>query len=102
MQLRKPVHTEGGDVYDYEDSKLVKSVTWVLTLLATVAASLLPSLIILWLFNVRRTVVRIWITMGCTVGIGVILRLFTNASMKEIFGGTAAYDPAFFRVPCRD
>lgn len=99
-QLREPVRTEGGDVYDYEDSKFVKFVTWVLTLLATIAASLLPSLIILWLFHVRRTVVRIWITVACTVGIGVILKLFTNATMKEIFGGTAAYDPTFFLVPC--
>jgi uncharacterized protein DUF6594 len=95
IQLRKPVQTEGGDVYDYEDSKFVKMMTSVVTLLATIAASLLPSLIILWLFHVKRTIVRIWITVGCTIGIGVILRLLTNASMKEIFGGTAAYAPAF-------
>jgi len=77
-------------VYDYKDSKFVKTISWVLTLLATMAASLLPSLIILWLFHVKRTVVRIWITMGATVGIGIILKLLTNASMKEMFGGTAA------------
>src|SRR5262249_21237362 len=96
MQLREPVRTEGGDVYDYEDSKFIKLVTWVLTLLSAMPASLLPTLIILWLFHVKRTVVRIWITVACTVGIGLFLRVFNNASMKEIFGGTAAYGLAFF------
>lgn len=68
------------------------SVRWGLTFLATITASLLPTLIILWLFHVRSTVTRIWITMGCTSGIGLLPGLLTNATMKEIFGGTAAYD----------
>jgi hypothetical protein len=91
LQLRQPVHTEGGDVYDYEDSKFVKVVTWILTLVSTIAVSLLPSLIILWLFHVKRTITRIWITIAFTVSIGVLLRIFTTATLKEIFGGTAAY-----------
>ncbi|KAI4943407.1 hypothetical protein J4E91_009316 [Alternaria rosae] len=91
QSLRSPITTEAGDVYDYEDSKAVKSVTWLITLLATIAISLLPSLIILWLFHVKRTIIRIWITIGATITIGVLLRIFTTATMKEIFGGTAAY-----------
>jgi hypothetical protein len=97
LQLRQPIHTEGGDVYDYEDSKLVKAITWILTLVSTIAVSLLPSLIILWLFHVKRTIIRIWITIAFTVSIGVLLRICTTATMKEIFGGTAAYVP-----PCID
>ena len=91
LQLRSPITTEAGDVYDYEDSKAVKSLTWLITLLATIGMSLLPSLIILWLFHVKRTMIRIWITMGATIIIGILLRIFTTATMKEIFGGTAAY-----------
>lgn len=98
IQLRKPILSEGGDVYDFEDSKFVQTLTWSLTLLATMAASILPSLIILWLFYVKRTVLRIWITIGCTVGIGLFLKVFTNANMKEIFGGSAAYDSVVFQT----
>ncbi|KAI4703769.1 hypothetical protein J4E89_009738 [Alternaria sp. Ai002NY15] len=90
QSLRSPITTEAGDVYDYEDSKAVKSLTWLITLLATIGMSLLPSLIILWLFHVKRTMIRIWITMGATIIIGILLRIFTTATMKEIFGGTAA------------
>ena len=58
---------------------------------ATIIASLLPVLVILWLWHVKRTVIRIWITMGFTAGIGLVLKVFTNAEMKEIFAATAAY-----------
>jgi hypothetical protein len=57
---------------------------------ATIIASLLPALVILWLDHVKSTSVRIWITVGFTTGIGIALRIFTNASMKEIFAATAA------------
>ena len=91
LQLRSPRTTEAGDIFDYEDSKADKSLMWLISLLATIAMSLLPSLIILWLFHVKRTIVRIWITMGATIIIGILLSIFTTATMKEIFGGTAAY-----------
>ena len=91
LQLRKRVITEAGDLYDYEDSKVIQAVTWIITVLATIAVSLLPSLIMFWLFHVKRTITRIWVTIGSTVCIGVLLRIFTTATMKEIFGGTAAY-----------
>ncbi|KAI4626122.1 uncharacterized protein J4E87_004622 [Alternaria ethzedia] len=91
QSLRPLVRTEAGDFYDYEDSKVIKVVTGIITLIATIAVSLLPSLIMFWLFHVKRTITRIWVTIGSTVCIGVLLRIFTTATMKEIFGGTAAY-----------
>ena len=60
------------------------------TISATIIAALLPALVILWLYHVKRTVVRIGITIGFTAGIGLFLRLCTTANMKEIFGAAAA------------
>lgn len=61
FQLHQPVHIAGGDVYDYEDSKFIKAMTCILTLVSTTAVALLPNLIFLWLFPVKRTITRIWI-----------------------------------------
>ena len=79
------------DPEDYDYTTLIAVVTWTLTLLSTVAISLLPSLIILWLFHVKKTITRIWITIVATICIGVLLRVLDTATIKEIFGGTAAY-----------
>jgi hypothetical protein len=57
---------------------------------ATIIASLVPALTILWLYHVQTTGTRIGITIGMTALLGVILRLTTNANLKEIFGATAA------------
>ena len=70
--------------------KITKIIGYMLGLAATIVASLVPSLTILWLYRVQRTVTRIRITIGLAVLIGVILRVATKANMKEIFGITAA------------
>ncbi|KIW32666.1 uncharacterized protein PV07_04195 [Cladophialophora immunda] len=64
---------------------------WVYGLAASVVAALVPSLTILWLYNAQRTMTRIWITMGLTTLIGVVLRVVTKAHVSEIFGITAAF-----------
>ena len=57
---------------------------------ATIIMSLVPALAILWLDHVQKTNTRIWITVGLTAALGVLLKATTNANMKEIFGATAA------------
>ncbi|KAI4917702.1 hypothetical protein J4E85_009794 [Alternaria conjuncta] len=93
FKLLRPLFptTKIQDPEDYDYTTLIAVVTWTLTLLSTVAISLLPSLIILWLFHVKRTITRIWITIVATICMGVLLRVLDTATIKEIFGGTAAY-----------
>ena len=89
-QLRNPVDDESGLVYDYKDSKFMKYSEWIVTLLTTTIASLMPALVILWLVHVEKTVTRIWITIGFTGGTGLLMKTITNASMKEILTATIA------------
>jgi hypothetical protein len=90
LKLRNPIDDESGLVYDYEDSKFMKYSKWIVTLFTTTIASLLPALVILWLVHVEKTVTRIWITVGFTGGIGLLMKIITNASMKEILTATVA------------
>lgn len=60
------------------------------TYTATIIASLLPVVAILILFVLKETLTRIYVTIRLTAGLGVILKLFTNANMKEVFGVTTA------------
>jgi hypothetical protein len=81
-----------GDVvyYDVVSGRFINVVKFVLGMVATVLASLVPTLTILWLYHVQRTVSRIGITIGMIVLLGIVLRITTKANMKEIIGATAA------------
>jgi hypothetical protein len=46
--------------------------------------SVLPALVILWLDSVVRIEERICITVGTTGGLGLFLRLFVKADVKEV------------------
>jgi hypothetical protein len=50
----------------------------------TTAIPVLPDLVILWLNSVARIEDRICITIGTTGGLGLFLRLFVKANVKEI------------------
>ena len=63
---------------------------WFVTLITTAIASMLPALLILWLVNVEKTVTRIWITIVFTGVLGLLMKVATNANMKEIFAATVA------------
>jgi hypothetical protein len=59
-----------------------------LALAITTAVSVLPALVILWLNSVARIEDRIYITIGTTGGLGLFLRLFVKANVKEILAVT--------------
>jgi hypothetical protein len=48
------------------------------------AISVLPDLVIPWLNSVARIEDRICITIGMSGGLGLFLRLFVKANVKEI------------------
>jgi hypothetical protein len=89
-QWQKLVDEEAGEVYDYDDSNLIFYTKWVLAAVSTSAISLLPALIILWLNSVATTNVRIYITIGMTGGLGLLMKIATNANMKDILAVTIA------------
>jgi uncharacterized RDD family membrane protein YckC len=62
-----------------------------LGLIATIISSLWPTLTILWLYHVQRTVSRIGITIGMTALLGVVLHFTGKVNIKEIFGATASF-----------
>jgi hypothetical protein len=90
LQAKKQLDPEAGDVYDYSDSKLLFSTKWALAAVLTSAISLLPALVILWLNSVATTNVRIYITIGMTGGLGLLMKIITDANMKEILAVTVA------------
>lgn len=79
-----------GGVVDYTRSRFVRSIDGILLLVLTTIASLLPVAAILALYFIHRTVVRIYVTIGMTALLGLLLKYGTNANMKEVFGATAA------------
>ncbi|OQV03531.1 hypothetical protein CLAIMM_08566 [Cladophialophora immunda] len=92
----RPIAHPGGKgvrivVQDDFTDQIKRRTAWVYGLAASVVAALVPSLTILWLYNAQRTMTRIWITMGLTTLIGVVLRVVTKAHVSEIFGITAAF-----------
>lgn len=91
MLHTKAIDPENERVISYDDSKAVQGSQILSQLAITIITSILPALSILWLYNVQRTVVRIFITIGLAALLGIFLRFATNAKLKEIFGATAAY-----------
>ena len=65
-----------------------------LGLVETIISSLWPTLTILWLYHVQRTVSRIGITIGMTALLGVVLHFTGNENIKETFGATASFAAA--------
>lgn len=91
MQHAKAIDPENPRVIIYGDSKVANGTAIFLQLVITIVTSIFPGLILLLLFHIKRTSVRIYITIGLAAVLGIILRGFTNAKMKEIFVATAAY-----------
>jgi hypothetical protein len=76
---------------DFDSSRLAalgRVLWWVF---AIVLASMLPILAVLILYFVHPTLDRIAITIGFTVFVGLLLIIVTSASVKEVFGTTAAF-----------
>lgn len=86
-----PQDIEIGRVRDFDSSRLVTFGRVLLRILVTVLASMLPILAILVLYFVRPTLDRIAVAIGFTAFVGLFLIIFTSASIKEVFGATAAF-----------
>ena len=79
-----------GRVKDFESKSTVRGLSMVWKLVVVLIASMLPVLAVLVLFYIPKTTHRIGAAVGMTAFAAIFLRLFTSASVKEIFGATAA------------
>lgn len=86
-----PPDIEIGRVRDFDSSRFAKVGRVLSRVFVTVLASMLPILAVLVLYFVRPTLDRIAIAIGFTAFVGLFLIIFTSASVKEIFGATAAF-----------
>ena len=77
-------------ILDYTNSKFLRAFDHIAVLFATMLASLLPAIALIVLHFIPRTIVRIYVTVGMTAGLGLLLKYITRANMKEVFGATAA------------
>jgi hypothetical protein len=79
-----------GPVYDLGSSRFLGAMRWIATAWITVAISLMPALMILWLNSYNDTQRRIYVTIGATGLLGLLMKAFTNANTKEILTTTIA------------
>lgn len=85
-----PIDPESGNIVAYEESRFVRLSKLSLKFAMTVIGSLMPALTILILYHEDNTIDRIGTTIALTAVFGLVLAVFTNAKMKEIFASAAA------------
>ncbi|KAJ4260897.1 hypothetical protein NW757_001285 [Fusarium falciforme] len=78
---------EGSGIMTYRDSNIVKTINFIVTVIATV----LPPLTILVLNSVDKTKVRIGLTVLFTAIFAIILAAFSKAKRVEILVATATF-----------
>lgn len=81
-------------------SALVRLLYHILSLLVIASISLLPALAILVLNSIDTTNKSIYVTIGLTGGLAVLLRVITNANLKDVFAATLAYARSIARSAC--
>ena len=86
-----PPDIELGRVQDFDSSRFATFGRVLWRIFVTVLASMLPILAVLVLYFVHPTLDRIAIAIGFTIFVGLFLITFTSATVKEIFGATAAF-----------
>ena len=84
------VDPESGRVLHYDNSRVVRGFLLVCSSIGVLIASLLPVLAILALYYVEDMLKRIGITICLTSLFGFAMNLFTSATVKEVFGASAA------------
>ena len=76
--------------FEKSTSKRFVAIRWLVTAWITVAISLMPALMILWLNSYHDTERRIYLTIGATGLLGFLMKVFTHANTKEILTTTIA------------
>ena len=79
-----------GRVEDFESKRGTRLAIVMWRLGVVLIATMLPIFAVLVLYYIPKTVNRIGAAVGMTAFAAIFLRFFTSASVKEIFGATAA------------
>lgn len=78
-------------IREWHDSRLICFMQQLITLTIITTVCLLPALAILVLNSINTTNKRIYTTIAFTGGLAILLRLLTNANLKEVFAVTLGF-----------
>lgn len=78
------------------ESTIFRFIQQSITLIVITIVSLLPAFAILVLNSIDTTNKRIYVTIAFTGGLAILLRVMTDANLKEVFGATLGYVNLFW------